>query len=52
MKNTTVAVIVDMQDFFLQNMRAEIRSELIENQKKVIDLCLKSKMPFIIIEYK
>ena len=41
-----------MQDFFLKNFPVSISNELFENQKQVIDLCLKKKMPFVLVEYK
>lgn len=41
-----------MQDFFLKNFPVLISKELVENQKRVIELCLKKKMPFVFLEYK
>jgi nicotinamidase-related amidase len=52
MKKDTAVIIIDMQDFFLKNFPVSISNELIENQKHVINLCLKKKMPFVLLEYK
>lgn len=45
-------MIVDMQDFFLKKFPVSMQSELIENQKVIIDLCVKNNIPAIVIEYK
>jgi nicotinamidase-related amidase len=52
MKKDIAVIIIDMQDFFLKNFPATISSDFIDNQKKVINLCLKKKMPFVLLEYK
>lgn len=50
--NDTAVIIIDMQNFFLKNFTRSIREKLIENQLRVVDACLKNKLPFIILEYK
>ncbi len=52
MKKNTAVIIIDMQDFFLKNFPVSICNEFIENQKQVISLCMKKKLPFILLEYK
>lgn len=48
----TVLIIVDMQDFFLQHFSPATKKELIENQLKIIDLCIKNNLPIVALEYK
>ena len=50
-KNTAV-ILVDMQDFFLDNFVKENKNQLISNQLEIIKSCVKNKLPFIILEYK
>ncbi len=45
-------IITDMQDFFLKNLQPSIQNKLIENQKVVIEFCMKNNIPIIILEYK
>jgi nicotinamidase-related amidase len=52
MKKDIAVIIVDMQDFFLKNFPVSISNELVYNQKKVIGLCIKKKLPFLLLEYK
>jgi nicotinamidase-related amidase len=51
-KNDTAVIIVDMQEFFLQAFPQALRDKFINEQEKVIDACLKLKMPFFLVEYK
>ena len=51
-KNKTAVIIVDMQEFFLKNFAPTVRNELVNNQGKFIELCVKNKLPFIVLEYK
>ncbi len=51
-QSDTAVILVDMQDFFLKNFLPSIKKNLIENQLRVIDICVKKKIPFIILEYK
>ena len=41
-----------MQDFFLKHFNPTIRENLIANQIKIIDLCVKNNIPLITLEYK
>ncbi len=52
-KNTKsiAVVVVDMQDFFLGNVNFSVKKELFENQRKVLSLCNKNKIPVIFLEY-
>jgi nicotinamidase-related amidase len=52
LKKNTAVIIVDMQDFFLDNFTPKNRELLIMNQIKIIKLCVKNKLPFVILEYK
>lgn len=52
LKNSTAVIIIDMQNFFLNNFTPKNRELIIQNQIKVIELCVKKKLPFIILEYK
>lgn len=45
-------VLVDMQDFFLKRVTKENCERIIPNQIKVINFCIKRKVPFIVLEYK
>jgi nicotinamidase-related amidase len=51
-QSDTAVILVDMQDFFLKNFLPSAKKTLIENQLRVIDICVKKKIPFIILEYK
>ena len=51
-QNKLVVVMIDMQDFFLKNLKTEIRKALVANQLKILELCVKNKIPVIIFEYK
>lgn len=52
-KEKKVAVIlIDMQDFFLQHFKENIRMTLVNNQLRLLDKCAEQKMPLIVIEYK
>lgn len=48
----TIAIVTDMQRFFLKRFPLSVLNELINNQEKVIDFCIKNKIPFILLEYK
>ncbi len=48
----TILIIVDMQDFFLKRFPISVQHEIIENQKIIIDFCVRRNIPSIIIEYK
>ena len=50
--NGTVVLLIDMQEFFLQHFDKPIRKELIDNQIKVLNFCIKNKLPIIATEYK
>ncbi len=50
--NNLAVVLIDMQDFFLKHFKPEIVKTLVINQSKVIDLCIKNKVPIIVLEYK
>jgi len=52
LKNNTAVIIVDMQDFFLDNYTPKNKELLITNQIKIVELCVKNKLPFVILEYK
>jgi nicotinamidase-related amidase len=52
MKKNTAVIIVDMQDFFLKNFPASISKSLIENQTHILNLCIKKKIPIVLLEYK
>jgi nicotinamidase-related amidase len=52
MKKDTAVIIIDMQEFFLNNFPKPIVKQLIENQKQIINVCLKKGLPFILLEYK
>src|SRR4051812_38502898 len=41
-----------MQDFFLKHFKSNIRNTLVNNQLKILDRCIKQKVPMIILEYK
>ena len=51
-RNSLACVVVDMQKFFLQNLTKENRERIVPNQIKVVDLCIKNKIPVIVLEYK
>lgn len=51
-KKDTAVIIIDMQEFFLANFPKPIVKQLIENQKRIINICLKKNFPFILTEYK
>lgn len=44
-------IIVDMQNFFLKNMKLKNKKELIKNQLFVIQACVGNKIPVIELEY-
>jgi nicotinamidase-related amidase len=44
-------VIVDMQNFFLKNMKKENKKQLINNQLCIIDYCVENNIPIIELEY-
>lgn len=50
--NKVAVVLVDMQDFFLKNLKSDIKKELIANQLKVINFSIAHNIPFIVLEYK
>jgi len=45
-------VLVDMQDFFLNNFSPAMRSSLISEQGKIVDLCMRKNIPLVVLEYK
>lgn len=49
--NKSAVVMIDMQDFFLENLADESRRKLIENQSWVLDLCAKREIPLFVFEY-
>jgi nicotinamidase-related amidase len=49
---STVVVLVDMQNFFLQRIPKSAHKELIENQISILKLCAEKKIPVIVLEYK
>ncbi|MES2471120.1 MAG: isochorismatase family cysteine hydrolase [Patescibacteria group bacterium] len=50
--NTMAVLIIDMQDFFLKHIDQTIREEMIANQGKVIERCVESQIPIILVQYK
>lgn len=50
-KAKTAIVVVDMQDVFLRELNARVRSELINNQSRLFDLAFKKHIPVIVLEY-
>jgi len=44
-------VIVDMQNFFLKNMKKENKKQLIQNQLLLINSCVENNIPIIELEY-
>lgn len=41
--------MIDMQDFFLENLAVESRRKLVANQSRILDLCV--KIPLFVFEY-
>lgn len=50
--NKVAVVLVDMQIFFLKNLKPDIKKELIANQLKVINFSIAHNIPLIVLEYK
>lgn len=51
LKNTAL-VVVDMQSHFLKNFDVSSRNQLVQNQLKVIQKCIKHKVPIVVLEFK
>lgn len=51
-KSNVAVILIDMQDFFLQHFSEQIRKTLIDNQIRILDACVKQKIPLIVIECK
>jgi nicotinamidase-related amidase len=49
--NNTALILIDMQEFFLRNLKQDVREKLIENQIEIIDFCIKNKIPVFITQY-
>lgn len=45
-------IIVDMQDFFLEKFNKDKKDLLINNQRIVLEFCVKKSIPIILLEYK
>lgn len=48
----TGVVIVDMQDFFLKKFNQNKVNLLIKNQQKLLDFCIKNRIPVFVLEYE
>lgn len=52
MKKTIGIIIVDMQEFFLNNISKQVQDELIKNQQNIIDIGINKDLQFILLEFK
>ena len=52
MKKGLAVILIDMQDFFLNNFSSATRNYLINEQSKILDLCVNENIPLVVFEYK
>ncbi len=50
--NKVAVILVDMQDFFLKNLKSNLIKELVANQLKIINFSIAHNIPLIVLEYK
>jgi len=50
-KNSLAVIIVDMQEYFLEDLEEEDRNRIIENQINIIHWCAKNNCPIVVLEY-
>lgn len=51
-KDGLVVILVDMQEYFLQNIDLLKRAKIINEQIKVIWFCIKNNIPIVVLEYR